>query len=375
MNLKHTSYSTIQDVPDIVFKALGCDKTLYFNKFFLHAFAKANSQITHHYLVITAQAKPVSLVCLQFLEVALDQTTENLSLTGKMAKTLQCFLYNKKIAIAVCGNLYLSGNYGIYIKEKKHANSINAYVGQVLKKTQQPNKPSVLFIKDFTNEDLDQSADLQNNHFAPFALEPNMVLDIKWDTFEAYKTALKSKYRVKVNKADKQSNALVVKEFTANDISQNRATLQQLYANITDKAVFKTAALDIAVYATLKSHFPEKLIFKAYYLEQIIVGFSTAFITNNRIDAHFIGLDYALNKEHSIYPRILNDYVKLAIHLKANSLNLGRTSSEIKSTLGAVPTALFGFVRHRRTLANSFFKPLVRQIKMTDYKQHRPFKL
>ena len=54
-------------------------------------------------------------------------------------------------------------------------------------------------------------------------------------------------------------------------------------------------------------------------------------------DAHFIGIDYSKNKEFAIYPRILNDYVRLGIETKSNQINLGRTASEIKSTLGAKP--------------------------------------
>ena len=83
--------------------------------------------------------------------------------------------------------------------------------------------------------------------------------------------------------------------------------------------------------------------------------------------SHFIGIDYTRNKELSIYPRILNDYVRLGIEMKVNEVNFGRTSSEIKSTLGAIPEDLTCYLRHRRTLATLLFKPLVRKIKMKMY--------
>ena len=117
-----------------------------------------------------------------------------------------------------------------------------------------------------------------------------------------------------------------------------------------------------------------RVYFNTYWYENKIVGFATAFKVGEVLDAHYVGIDYAYNKELSIYPRILNDYVRLGFDLGSTKVNLGRTSSEIKSTLGAQPENLNCYVRHRKTFTNVMFKPLIRQLKMTEYKQHRPFK-
>ncbi len=95
---------------------------------------------------------------------------------------------------------------------------------------------------------------------------------------------------------------------------------------------------------------------------------------NDVLEAHFIGLDYDFNKTDAIYQRMLNDYIRQGLSLGVKEINLGRTASEIKSTLGATPEQLRCYIKHRRTVANMLFKPFVRQIKMTEYKQHTPFK-
>ncbi|MDE0600124.1 MAG: hypothetical protein OSB51_13250, partial [Dokdonia donghaensis] len=94
----------------------------------------------------------------------------------------------------------------------------------------------------------------------------------------------------------------------------------------------------------------------------------------NLLDAHFIGLNYEFNKTDAVYQRMLNDYIRQGLSLGVKEINLGRTASEIKSTLGAVPEQLRCYIKHRRTATNMLFKPLVRQIEMTEYKQHTPFK-
>ena len=105
-----------------------------------------------------------------------------------------------------------------------------------------------------------------------------------------------------------------------------------------------------------------------------MVGFLSALKTNNHLDAHFIGLDYTLNKECAIYPRILNDYVRLGIELKVSQINFGRTASEIKTTIGAQPEQLMCYIRHKRPLVNTLLKPFFKMVKIKSFKEHKPFK-
>jgi len=97
-------------------------------------------------------------------------------------------------------------------------------------------------------------------------------------------------------------------------------------------------------------------------------------VNQENLDAHFIGLDYVFNKEYAIYPRILNDYVRLGIEHHSKRINLGRTASEIKTTLGAKPEDLMCYFRHKRTITNHFIKPLASSVKIKSFKQHKPFK-
>ena len=64
-------------------------------------------------------------------------------------------------------------------------------------------------------------------------VEPNMIINLKpeWQNFEDYKRALKSKYRVKANKAVSRSSFLISKTFNAQDIETHKKELQELYQN------------------------------------------------------------------------------------------------------------------------------------------------
>lgn len=113
---------------------------------------------------------------------------------------------------------------------------------------------------------------------------------------------------------------------------------------------------------------------KAYFLEDELVGFLTALANNNHLDAHFIGLNYDLNKAHAIYPRILNDYIRIGIEKQVSHINFGRTASEIKTTVGAKPSKLTCYIKHKMPFINQMIKPFIKRITLKDFKQHTPFK-
>ena len=132
--------------------------------------------------------------------------------------------------------------------------------------------------------------------------------------------------------------------------------------------------LNLDTYTHLKNTFKDKFIVKGYFLEGKLVGFLSAMQNDSHLDAHFIGIDYANNKDYAIYPRILNDYVRLGIETKSDQINLGRTASEIKSTLGATPKALTCYCKHKRSIPNQILKPFIKNAHIKSFRQHSPFK-
>jgi len=162
--------------------------------------------------------------------------------------------------------------------------------------------------------------------------------------------------------------------FTAHDFETYKNELQALYQNTIANANFNAEVLNLNTYIHLRAKFKDDFIVKAYFLEDKLVGFLTALVNKNVLDAHFIGLDYQLNKSHAIYPRILNDYIRLGIEKQVSSINLGRTASEIKTTIGAKPLELSCYIKHKNPFLNSLIKPFFRRIKIKEFKQHSPFK-
>ena len=371
-------YPSVDLIDPVVFKELNTDKNVYFSKSFLKAFERSNPQIEFKYITIAdAEKKTIALAVVQVISLSVEGTLKNIKVASLIRKLLGLFFCNEHIKILFCGNVFLSGEHGIRCSDGVSKDEIMSQIGIALDAVAANTKPlHAIFIKDFKEESLKNTRQFLKFGYSEINVEPNMIvqLDPKWKTFEDYKNILKSKYRVKANKADSSSSSLKTRLFTEHDFETYKEELQALYQNTIDNASFNAQVLNLDTYIHLRASFKDDFIVKAYFLEDKLVGFLTALVNKNALDAHFIGLDYRLNKSHAIYPRILNDYVRLGIEKQVSSIDLGRTASEIKTTIGAIPLELSCYIKHKNPFLNSLIKPFFRRIKIKEFKQHSPFK-
>ena len=371
-------YPSVDLIDPVVFKELNTDNNVYFSKSFLKAFELSNPQIEFKYISISDSKKnTIALALVQVIDLSVEGTLKNIKVASLVRKLLGLFFCNEHIKILFCGNIFLSGEHGIRCSDGVSKDEIMTQIGTALDAVAANTKPlHAIFIKDFKKESLKNTRQFLSFGYSEINVEPNLIvlLDPKWKTFEDYKNNLKSKYRIKANKADTTSSDLKTRLFTEHDFETYKEELQALYQNTIDNASFNAQVLNLNTYIHLRASFKDDFIVKAYFLEDKLVGFLTALVNKDALDAHFIGLDYQLNKSHAIYPRILNDYVRLGIEKQVSSIDLGRTASEIKTTIGAKPIELSCYIKHKNPFFNSLIKPFFRRIKIKEFKQHSPFK-
>tara|TARA_B110000902_G_scaffold217843_1_gene251323 strand:- start:5208 stop:6347 length:1140 start_codon:yes stop_codon:yes gene_type:complete len=373
-----TLYPSVDLIDTVVFEDINAEKNVYFSKPFLNAFEVSNPQIEFKYIAVSdANKNTVALAIVQVISLSVEGMLKNIKVTPLVRKFLGLFFCNEHIKIMFCGNVFLSGEHGICTSKSISTEVIMTEIGTALDAVAANSKPlHAIFIKDFKAESLKNTRQFLNFGYSEIKVEPNMIIQLKpeWKNFEDYKNVLKSKYRVKANKADTKSNSLETRLFNAQDLVTYKDELQALYQNTIANASFNAQVLNLNTYSHLGSTLKEDFIVKAYFLDDKLVGFLTALVNKNHLDAHFIGLDYALNKSHAIYTRVLNDYVRLGIEKRVTSINLGRTASEIKTTIGAKPLELSCYIKHKNPFINSLITPFFRRIKIKDFKQHSPFK-
>ncbi|MDN3620915.1 MULTISPECIES: peptidogalycan biosysnthesis protein [Polaribacter] len=375
-------FSSIDEIPSQIWDALNCRKNSYFHPDFLKYLEQNHPEITFSYIVLVDQKnKPTAFACLTIINFELNSIKNDFEVLKDIGKKLHVFPDKKPLQLLICGNPFVSGEHGIFIAEnqdkkailKELAESINHFVNSDKKLKKQID---ALLVKDFTKESLDITDTLKKFSYHPFSVEPNMKLQLheNWQNFDDYLAAMKTKFRVKAKKAFKQSAAIIIKDVTLENIDKILPEMTTLYEKVASNADFNLGVFNLETYRDFKKLFGENYILKSYCLDDKIVGFVSGIINQESLDAHFVGIDYQLNREHAIYQRMLYDYIEIAIDKNLKTINFGRTASEIKSSVGAVPQDLTMYLRHQKTIKNKILKLFLQRVQPTPFQQKFPFK-
>ena len=374
-------YPSVEEIPEEIWNNLQCDTNIYFNPSYLISLEKNNPQITFSYLVLLNEKKQaIAFACIQIILFPLDRIESSLN---KRFDQLKCFGRRlgifpklKPIKLLVCGNVFVSGEHGIFIKENQNKQEVIKDISNSIYSETATKDISIYLIKDFIKNSLFISNELHNLKYYSFNVEPNMVLHLEenWKRFQDYLDAMKTKFRVKAKRALHLSKNLDVKEGSIENIKKILPEITKLYKTVSDKANFNLGDFNLETYISLKNNLGDRYILKTYWYHNKIVGFMSGVINTESLDAHFVGIDYTLNKELAIYQRMLYDYVQIAIDKQLKTINFGRTASEIKTSIGAVPEDLTCYVRHKKTLTNKFIKHFLSYIETKPFKQQKPFK-
>jgi hypothetical protein len=344
-----------------------------------------------HYTIIYDKGKPVAIGYFQVIDfngenfdnlIELENNEAFCRITAYLQKHLTNHIKRNadkiNMRLLVCGNSFISGEHGFtHVKGVDKVKLIDALADVIydISRTEKlRGKIAAVLVKDFYLT-ADQAADeLSEFKYHNFLAEPNMILPIQWQTFDEYLNAMSKKYRHRAKGIVKKGEEMERRIFSVEDILENEQEIAHLYKNVHLKAKFRLATLPANYFAEMKKELQTDFIFTAYYFENKLAGFRTSFVLEKTIEAHFIGIDYDLNKQLELYQNILYDYVKESILMRTEQLFLGRTASEIKSTIGAEAVELKCYIRHHNPLSNRIIKPFVDYLKPAAWIPRNPFK-
>ncbi|NVJ88526.1 MAG: GNAT family N-acetyltransferase [Flavobacteriaceae bacterium] len=377
-------YRSIDAIPKQIWEELQLVSQPYLKPEFLESLEKNHQEIKFYYMILkNKENKVVALANIKIIDFHLDNITsyfENfLNKLKLVLRKIDILPYKKPLKLLITGNIFVSGEHGIFIKTNENKKEIIKTIAKatlVLEKDFNL-KIDAFLLKDFLNESLTITDELKDFNYHPFSVEPIMVLHIEktWRSFDDYLHVLKTKFRVKAKKAFSLSKELTIINITSNNIDDYLPKMNMLYKKVISKATFNLSDFNLATYKDLKLKFGELYILKVYTLQGKVVGFLSGLIHNKNLDAHFVGIDYQLNKTFGIYQRMLYDYIQIAIENNLETLNFGRTASEIKSSVGAKPVDLTMYLRHKRGLTNKILKLFLQRVQPTPFHQNFPFKI
>lgn len=210
-----------------------------------------------------------------------------------------------------------------------------------------------------------------------FKAEPYMVFESKpeWNDLTDALAAMSSKYRVRNQKVLKSTADFSWRELQDQPASEWLATCSLfLQQTLAEKTVALTGNLNELLWQyhrILKKNFKVR----GYYLNEELIGFVSYIEDGKEWHAMHMGMDRSTSEQYSLYQRMFLDLIDSSIAAKTLRLYMGRTATEIKSTLGAIAldNQFLVFVKFRwlRYLTHLYKRFIYRA---PAYTLRRPFK-
>lgn len=347
-------------------------------------------QIAHRYAIVYKGKMPVFICCFQVIDFTADvfgglMESQISELTSKRLKLFDKYMDKYKdhviMRLVTCGNNFVSGEhcfaYSSKIKREDAFFILDKISNVVSKEEKLRGTISATLIKDFYSNHLPKQKILEENKFIEFTVEPNMLVEIpeKAAGLDDYIALFSKKYRNRAKSIFKSGVQITRKNLSAEEIKKHEKEIYKLYENVFSNAKFKLVKLASNYFFEMKKKFADIFFVTAYFLDGKLVGFDSGYdLADDTLEAHYIGIDYEVNKEHELYQNILYHFIELAILHKKKHLNLGRTASEIKSTVGAKAHELVCYIKPQNSVSKAILKPFINFLQPTQWIPRNPFK-
>ena len=341
----------------------------------------APENMTCYYIGIFSKEKLVGVALSQFLDANQLATFGD---RDRCVKTsVRNFIFkNFSSNILFIGNNMLTGQNAFYFSDE-----INPSIG-FLALTQAAKDLQLLFrrngkkihltsFKDFSIDELNLYANgALKDHFT-FSIQPNMVFDIKpnWKSIDDYVADLSKKYRDQYKRSRKKAADLEKRKMGLDDIIKYEETIYNLYFHVAKNAPFNTFFLAKNHFKIFKEKLKDKFLFYGYFINDELIGFNTLIKNGHSMDTYFLGYDENIQREKMLYLNMLYDMIAYSIHKGFKEIIFARTALEIKSSVGAKPEPMYGFIKHSNPLAQWQMPKIFNALQpAVQWQERHPFK-
>jgi hypothetical protein len=342
------------------------------------------------YLVFYEGDLPVGVALCQIKTFKADDSIQDL---GEKDKSCPCFFQGvsnwlkRRVAgmvnadILICGNMLLTGEHGFWfdptrINPGKGVELLECALVEILQQMDREGvKMPAILIKDILPMRHEAHKTLTGKGFVEFKIQPNMVLDLPFRTFDDYLGAMTTKYRTRAKRAFKKKDGIEVKQLSYLEIQRELPRIYSLYRDIANNAGFNMIDLNERYLMALKREMSAHFHLFAYYLDGQLIAFYTTVTAGKEMEAHFLGYDKSINHDLQLYLNILYDIIRLGIEAGCEQIVFARTALEIKSSVGAVAVDLSCYLRQQNSIANHFTGTMLDYLKpVEEWLPRHPFR-
>jgi predicted N-acyltransferase len=204
-----------------------------------------------------------------------------------------------------------------------------------------------------------------------------MVLELQksWNTDNDYFNSFSKKYRDQYKRAHRKFEGISTRELSLEEILLHENSIYEIYHYVAKNAPFNTFFLAKNHFSTFKKQCNDRFVLCGYFLKGKLVGFHTLLRNGSVLETYFLGYNEHLQKEKMLYLNMLYNMTKYGIENRFEKIVFGRTALEIKSSIGAEPVSMSGFVYHTNKWINKLMPIIFPKLEPTsDWQQRHPFR-
>ncbi len=332
------------------------------------------------YVRLEHQDELVGMLCFQIEDFNPSDSLKNQVNRKVMSKLKYKMASLINLKVLCLGNTLVTGDYGFCFKEeipKRLRVLLMMETIDWILSLKDFRHIGLVFVKDFYEDifkEIPESPHCVKYH--SIDTQPSMIMNIpsSWGNLDGYLETLKSKYRVRAKKALSVSSGLERVELKAHEIEAMESELHRLYLKVVDDVGFNLFILSEGYFSSLKNKLSDRFHLWIYRDHGELISFFTVIEDGDILDAHFLGYDPEVNHKYKLYLNMLLSMIDYASTKGFRQLQLSRTATEIKSSVGAEGVRMWAYMRHPKQSLNwlipkvySFFKPDL------DWEARNPF--
>lgn len=362
-----------------------------------NSLASSNIFLSTHYLEVLEESAPQNMSCFfigifenkNLVGIALSQFLDlnKLESFGERDKCVKTFVRNLIFRnfcshVLLLGNNMLSGQNAYQFSEQIDSAKGIEVLYQAIDEIKKILKQKGLSVHLTTLKDFEEKEQLhfsapQFQSFYRFTTQPNMVFCScdHWHTFDDYIASLSKKYRDQYKRCRKKAAGIHKQKMDLKDIIALEETIYDLYHHVAQNAPFNTFFLAKNHFRVMKEKLKDNFLFYGYFENGQLIGFNTLIKNGTQMDTYFLGYDEKIQREKMLYLNMLYDMIAYSINKGFKEIIFARTALEIKSSVGAKPEEMYGFMQHSNVLINKKMEQLFCYLEpKTEWQERNPFK-
>lgn len=378
--LLFTIYSKVSKLPEN-WNSLAVNN-IFLTKEYLEILEKsAPLNMTCHYIGIFNNSELVGIAVSQFLDL------NQLDSFGDRDKCIKSSIRNivfKNFCshVLLLGNNMLTGQNAWAFSTKIDVKILQNEVLNAMEALKEQFKASgkkvhISSIKDFETEEIETFHPAIKKDYFQFSTQPNMVFTIleNWKTEQDYIDDLSKKYRDQYKRARKKAEGIEKRKLGLHEIIAFEEEIYNLYYHVAKNAPFNTFFLAKNHFRVFKEILKDKFLFYGYFIDNKLIGFNTLIKNGTAMDTYFLGYDDSIQKEKMLYLNMLYDMIAYSINKGFKEIVFARTALEIKSSVGAKPIEVYGFIKHESKLIDKCTQTIFNYLEpKTEWQERNPFK-